>query len=170
MTSADKERSVKFCEILISLMCSYVVAAIASEWVVPGNTILYELIGIKGFYRLLWLGHDNSWVLMMLGGLSFLAAFGLLDRLAGVFAKGSEWRLNWALIPFVGTFIYLLNLAWYFQNEFAGLTSPFVLLGVTFAAGFLLAGASCAVWLGCFVYRMVRHESDGVKAKTAKGY
>jgi hypothetical protein len=156
MTQAEKEKSVKFCEAVIALACSYITAATAAEQVIPDNTILFDLADIRGFYRLLWLGYGNAWVLIMLAGLSFLAAFGLLDRLADGFVKGGEWRLNWALIPFVGTFIFALNLTWYFQTEFAGLANPFVLLGVTFAGGFLLAGVACILWLSGFAYRAIK--------------
>ena len=157
MTQAEKERSIMFCEGLIALVCSYIAAAAASEAVVSSNTLLYNLTGVTSFYQLLWLGYDTAWILLMLAVLSFLAAFGLLNRIAGNF---SEWRLNWAVIPFVGTFIFILNLAWYFQPRFNDYMRPLVLLTYTFGGGFMLVGISCVIWLGGFAYRIVKHDLD----------
>ena len=149
-----------FCEALIALVCSYIAAAVAAESVVSSNTVFYTPIGVTSFYQLLWLGYDTAWILLMLAGLSYLAAFGLLNKLAGVFVKGSEWRLNWAVIPFVGTFIFILNLAWYFQPRFNDYVRPLVLLAYTFGGGFILVGISCVIWLAGFAYRIVKNDLD----------
>jgi hypothetical protein len=134
--SPEKEaKSRRICEALGALACGLVAGVLAGSF--PSHRH----------------SDDEAVVAMALSIGSYLAAFGVLDRAAlYLFGPDSEWKFNWVAIPFVGAFFLLVNLAWYFDGEFIGLSLAHGLIVMSFLGGIPLLFVMFVFWLGGALY------------------